>query len=105
MTIVYAKILDIALSAFSTGFISNESFYSQKLSFDNEVIDFLVSDGSLKHDEYGIQITYKGRMRINGNGFVREHRIKIGTYVASVVAAVASVITFIAYLIDKICTI
>ena len=102
MTIAHAKILDIALNCFSTGFISNESYYLQKLPFDDEVVDFLLSDGSLKRDAYGIKITYKGRLRIDGNGFVREHRIKIGTYVASVVAAVASVITVITYLIDKI---
>jgi hypothetical protein len=74
----------------------------KNLSFDNEIIDFLLSDGSLKRNGRNLEITYKGRMRINGNGFVRERRIQIGTYIASVVAAVCSIFTVLAYLVDKL---
>jgi hypothetical protein len=97
----YAKILDVALESFSHGPVDSASLYRKNLPFDNEIIGFLIADGSLKDNGQQFEITYKGRMRVNGNGFVREHRIQVRTYVASIVAAVASVITIITYFLDK----
>lgn len=101
MTHQYAKILDAALLSFSHHPIDADELFAKQLPFDGEIIDFLLSDGSIKRNGRNFEITYKGRMRIDGNGFARERRIQVGTYTASIVAAVCSVLTVLAYLIDK----
>lgn len=101
MTNQYAKILDAALLSFSCHPVDADELFAKRLPFDDEIIDFLLADGSIKRSGGNFEITYKGRMRIDGNSFVRERRIQVGTYAASIVAAVCSVLTVLGYLIDK----
>ena len=92
------RIYDCALSFFeNSDFISNELLYRENMPSDMySVFEHLQYEGLVKIQKNGIQITEKGKLKINSGGFVRAYfRRNIITFF-TIIAAIASVISAIA---------
>jgi len=88
------RIYDCALSFFeNSDFISNELLYKGNMPSDfNSVFEYLQSERFVNIQKNGIQITEKGKLKVNSGGFVRAYfRKNIITFFA-IIAAIASVI-------------
>ena len=90
-----ASVLDCTLELLDAAPISNREFHALELPNGDEVLGFLLSEGMLEQNKYGIHITPKGSSFINEGGYTRrwwKNLFKTITSVITLVAALATIV-------------
>lgn len=90
-----ASVLDCTLELLDAAPISNREFHALELPNGDEVLGFLLSEGMLEQNKYGIHITPKGRSHLYEGGYRRLWWKRLFKTIAAIVTFLAALATIV----------